>query len=92
MALPARELIRDKARQPFRRCIVPSTTCKHANGSRLPCRAHRRTIRSSFYLGHAPSLQGLKHQGVSALAPGTNPAPADLPALAMVDDSIGHVG
>ncbi len=31
-----------KTRRSFRRCIVLSTTCQHANGPPLPCSGHRR--------------------------------------------------
>ncbi len=33
-----------KTRRSFRRCIVPSTTCQHANGPPLPCSGHRRAF------------------------------------------------
>lgn len=40
------------------------------------------------YLGHTPPLRGLNHRGVSTPAPGTIPAPAEVPALAMVFDQL----
>ena len=44
---------------------------------------------ANFYSGHTPSLEDFKHAGCQALAPGTTPAPQDLPAL--VVDSIHRV-
>jgi len=38
---------------------------------------------ANFYSGHTPSLEDFKHAGCHALAPGTTPAPQDLPALAV---------
>lgn len=75
-----------KARQPFR-CpatlrSVPGTTRWHIrNGTRLPCRVTAPHT-AGFYLGHTPPLRRLKHPDVAIRAPGTNPAPAEVPALA----------
>ena len=38
---------------------------------------------ANSYSGHTPSLEDFKHAGCHAHAPGTTPAPQDLPALAI---------
>ena len=81
-------------RQPFRRrpCLerqlCPAPPVSTRTSPRLPCRSLARTVRgsrhnpSSSYLGHTPSLRHLKHPADQGQAPGTTPAPADLPRLA----------
>jgi hypothetical protein len=63
----------------------PSST---RTSPRLPCRSLARSSRGSrhdpsgSYSGHTPSLRHLKHPADQGQAPGTTPAPADLPRLA----------
>lgn len=76
------------ARQPFRRRLVPSTTCQHANEIPLPCRTIARP-RGRLLLGpHSPST-AFQTPGRPGRAPGTTPAAAEVPALAV--DSVLQV-
>lgn len=85
---PARDSRQETSVSPFvvlRTFALCSGTTRSTwrNGSRLPCREHRLAPASS-YSGHTPPLRALKHRGISTPTPDTTPAPAEVPALAMV--------
>jgi len=86
--LPDRPLREEgSARQPFRRlltlrglCPAPPVALEERDATALP---RLRPASAGFYSGHTPPLRGFNHPGINARAPGTNPAPAEVPALAM---------
>jgi hypothetical protein len=73
---------------PFVVAPCPAPPVCTRTSPRLPCRSLARTIRGSrhdpsgSYSGHTPSLRHLKHPADQDQAPGTTPAPTDLPRLA----------
>lgn len=56
----------------------------HGEAGRDCLAANTVSLPRAFYSGHTPPLRALKHQGVATPAPDTTPAPAEVPALAMV--------
>ena len=66
---------------PIGLCPAPPVAHEERETTALP--SHR-PASAGFYLSHTPPLRGLNHPGVAARAPGTIPAPAEVPALAMI--------
>ncbi len=73
---------------PFVVVPCPAPPVSTRTSPQLPCRSLARSSRGSrhdpsgSYSGHTPSLRDLKHPADQGQAPGTTPAPADLPRLA----------
>lgn len=63
--------------------LCPAPPVAHEERETTASPSHR-PASAGFYLSHTPPLRGLNHPGVAARAPGTIPAPAEVPALAMI--------